>query len=301
MDIFWAAPPVSRTLTAAVVLTSVAVYGGLLSGMRVVFYRPWLLTLFPQLWRLATPFLLTGPKLGMILDPYFLYTYGSSLETESARFIQPGDFFVYLVFVCSTILATSGFLLQGMIFLAPLTVALAYTYSQDNPTRKITFYIVTFQVKWLPYAMLAMTFVMNGPQQTMHEATGLVAAHLYDYLTRIWPTFGGGRNILWTPAFVERWFGGNRPGPRTRGFGTAFTARPRGLLALEERGVAGDREEDSVVNETSLWLSLGVDGLLAFWTVRRKDCADTTLMTEYQCTSLEAILPIKHYTPLDSR
>ncbi|TKA77237.1 hypothetical protein B0A49_00778 [Cryomyces minteri] len=178
MDIFWAAPPVSRTLTAAVVLTSAAVYGGLLSGMRVVFYRPWILTLFPQLWRLVTPFLLTGPKLGMILDPYFLYTYGSSLETESARFTQPGDFFVYLVFVCSTILLTSGFLLQGMIFLAPLTVALAYTYAQDNPTRNIIFYIVTFQVKWLPYAMLAMTFVMNGPQQTMHEATGLVAAHL---------------------------------------------------------------------------------------------------------------------------
>ncbi|KAK5011770.1 hypothetical protein LTR39_004454, partial [Cryomyces antarcticus] len=156
------------------------------------------------------------------------YTYGSSLETESARFTQPGDFFVYLVFVGSTILLTSGFLLQGMIFLAPLTVALAYTYSQDNPTRNITFYIVTFQVKWLPYAMLAMTFVMNGPQQTMHEATGLVAAHLYDYLTRIWPTFGGGRNVLWTPAFVKKWFGGNRPGPRTRGLGTAFTARPRG-------------------------------------------------------------------------
>ena len=60
----------------------------------------------PEIWRLVTPFLITGPQLGLILDPYFLYTYGSQLELECARFSQPGDFFVYIMFVCTTILVS---------------------------------------------------------------------------------------------------------------------------------------------------------------------------------------------------
>ena len=62
---------------------------------------------FPQVWRLVTNFLITGPKLGMILDPYFLYTYCSSLEMTASRFSQPGDFLVYLVFV-NLIILVSG-------------------------------------------------------------------------------------------------------------------------------------------------------------------------------------------------
>jgi Derlin-2/3 len=62
----------------------------------------------PQIWRLVTNFFITGPKLGMILDPYFLFTYCSSLETTAARFSSPGDFFVYLVFCCVIILVRSS-------------------------------------------------------------------------------------------------------------------------------------------------------------------------------------------------
>lgn len=35
-----------------------------------------------------------------------VYHYGSSLETGSARFSQPGDFFIYLIFVASVILVS---------------------------------------------------------------------------------------------------------------------------------------------------------------------------------------------------
>lgn len=81
---------------------------GLIQPYLVVFirYKVFTITAVPQLWRLITSLILTGPKLGMILDPYFLYTYGSSLETEAARFSQPGDFFVYLVFVALVILVS---------------------------------------------------------------------------------------------------------------------------------------------------------------------------------------------------
>lgn len=69
-------------------------------------YKLFTLKALPEIWRLVTPFLITGPQLGLILDPYLLYTYGSQLELESSRFSQPGDFFTYIAFVCTTILVS---------------------------------------------------------------------------------------------------------------------------------------------------------------------------------------------------
>lgn len=103
-----------------------------------------------------------------------------------------------------------------------LTLALAYTYAQDNRGKKVTIFIITIPVKWLPYAMLLMTFVMGGPGMALQQATGLLAAHLYDFLTRIYPTFGDGRNYIQTPAMVQRWFGATRPNIAARGYGTAY-------------------------------------------------------------------------------
>lgn len=132
--------------------------------------------------------------------------------------------------VCQSKKLTAGVFLNGMIFLQPLILALAYLYAQENPTARMTFYIVTFQIKYLPYCMLAMTFVMDSPEAAMMQATGLLAAHLYDFLTRIWPAFGGGQNPLSTPQFISKWFAtGGGPGTSTaRGAGTAFQARPAG-------------------------------------------------------------------------
>jgi len=76
MDVFWAAPPVIRTLCALTVATSVPIHMGLVSARHVVYFTPWVFGKFPpELWRLVTSFLLTGPKLGMLMDPYFcMYT-----------------------------------------------------------------------------------------------------------------------------------------------------------------------------------------------------------------------------------
>lgn len=82
--------------------------------MNMIFYTDAVFTIrmIPQIWRVATAFMITGPKLGILLDPYFLYQYGSGLETESSRFSQPGDFFVYTVFVASVIVVRTPVLLS---------------------------------------------------------------------------------------------------------------------------------------------------------------------------------------------
>lgn len=88
-------------------VTSILVYTSLLNPYYVLFWPKAIFAIPPQLWRLVTCFTLSGPQFGMLMDPYFLYTHGSRLETGSPRFTQPGDFFTYIVFVCATIMVST--------------------------------------------------------------------------------------------------------------------------------------------------------------------------------------------------
>ncbi|KAL1969066.1 hypothetical protein VTN77DRAFT_900 [Rasamsonia byssochlamydoides] len=220
MDVFWSAPPVSRTLTALTFVQSALVYGGLLNGYHIIFRLDEILKLPPEIWRLVTPFLLTGPQLDFLWDLYFMYTYGSALETGSSRFSAPDDFFVYVLFVGTVIVLTAGCLLGRLIFTSALILAFVYTWAQDNRGRKVMFFVIQIPAEFLPFAMLTVTFVMSGWGGVKSQGTGILAAHLYDFLTRIYPTFGGGRNYITTPAFVRRLFDGQRD--TARAYGTAY-------------------------------------------------------------------------------
>jgi Derlin-2/3 len=63
---------------------------------------------------------------------------------------------------------------------------------------------------------------MAGPYAAKVQGTGLIAAHLHDFLTNLYPTFGGGRNWLRTPGFIERFFASPLPEVINRSYGTAF-------------------------------------------------------------------------------
>jgi Derlin-2/3 len=119
----------------------------------------------------------------------------------------------------------------GMIFTSALVLAFAYTACQDERGQKASFFVITIPAQWIPYAMLLMTLVMSGPGQAMIQATGLIAAHLHDFLTRLWPIFGGGRNLLPTPAFVKSMFQSTESTTAHRGYGTAFTPAQRASSA----------------------------------------------------------------------
>ncbi|KAK1148263.1 hypothetical protein N8T08_010072 [Aspergillus melleus] len=201
-----------RNLTpvyAGETLSSALVYGGMLSAMRVLFLPELLVKLPPEVWRPFTSFLLTGPQLDFLFDLYFMFTYSSSLETGSSRFSSPGDFFTYLFFVATIILAVA------------LILAFIYTFAQDNRGRKANFFVIQIPIEFLPWATLGFTLLRGGWPAALSDSMGVVAAHLYDFLTRIYPTFGGGRNYITTPTFVRRLFAGERRG-EYRAYGTAY-------------------------------------------------------------------------------
>lgn len=120
-----------------------------------------------------------------------------------------------------------GLYLGGIVLLSPLTLALAYTYAQENPNMQISYFVVTFSAKWLPIVMLIGTLVMASPGAALQQSAGLVAAHAYEFLTVVWPQYGGGRRLISTPAFVQRWFA-PVGGAQRRGAGTAFNVQTPG-------------------------------------------------------------------------
>lgn len=136
--------------------------------------------------------------------------------------------------------ATAGGFLNSYTFLPALTLSYAYTFAQDNPTRQVNFFIINFDAKFLPFALLFMTFIVDGPDSAAAQLTGLLAAHLYDFLTRIWPTFGGGKNYIVTPGFVKRLFNAG-VGTQNRGFGHVVQgqARASGAAAGAPSAAAG--------------------------------------------------------------
>ncbi|KIV91260.1 hypothetical protein PV10_05820 [Exophiala mesophila] len=224
MEKFWSAPPVTRTIVAAMFAESALVHGGLLDPSYIVHFTPFLYQFPPHLWRLLTPFLLTGSGFSFVFDLYFMFTYASGLELNSPSFTQPGDFFIYIVFIATVVWLTAGLFLSSYIFTQAFMLAIIYTYAQDNRGRKAHFVIFQIPVELLPWAMLTLTLIMGGPGAALQQVTGVVAAHLYDFLTRLYPTFQGGRNFIQTPAAVRRFFGADQSAFTRKPYGTSFRA-----------------------------------------------------------------------------
>ncbi|EMF12042.1 DER1-domain-containing protein [Sphaerulina musiva SO2202] len=284
-EAFFSAPPVTRTITAAAVLISVPGHLELYNLAWVVFFKDYVFTLqqLPQLWRTFTCFFITGPSLGLIMDPFFLYHYSSQLETGAARFSAPGAYAFYLLFVAMVILLlrflelskitpcavqrssfakqierlwsvgmvgfriekagdldpvvlTGGIYLGGAVLLSALNMALIYTFAQEDPNRQVQFFIVQMPAKYLPYASLAITYLVAGPFQTMIQSTGILAAHMYDFLDRVWPTYGGGQKYTTPPLFIQKLFTGTGQPQTNRAYGTAFASRSANQPAAQNQG-----------------------------------------------------------------
>jgi Derlin-2/3 len=89
-----------RTITAAIVLLSWPGWLGLYDLGWTIFESGKVFTIsqLPQIWRLATGLCITGPKWGLIMDPFIFWQYSSQLETSNARLSSPGAYAFYLLF-----------------------------------------------------------------------------------------------------------------------------------------------------------------------------------------------------------
>jgi Derlin-2/3 len=103
-DAYWATPPVARTVATAVFASSIGVYTGMFSANPFYFHWRLLWAFPPGVHRFVTSFLLTGPKLEVLFDTYFVFTYLSQLEKGNSKFTRKEDLIWYLMFVGTVII-----------------------------------------------------------------------------------------------------------------------------------------------------------------------------------------------------
>ncbi|ROW06013.1 hypothetical protein VMCG_04658 [Cytospora schulzeri] len=220
MDAYWRAPAIARTFATAVLITSIGCHMGLLPYTWFYFHYLEIFKLPPEIWRFVTSFFLTGPQLGIVMDTYFVFQYVSQLETAHPKFGRKEDLLWYLVFCGFVIIVLAQWLLGNAFFLPALILAMCYTATQDQRGQKAGFFFFTVPAQLVPVCMMGATLLMTGPHAMLLQLTGLVAAHLHDFLSRLYPQFAGGSNWIQTPSFFSRFV--TTPRFMQREYGTAF-------------------------------------------------------------------------------
>lgn len=101
------------------------------------------------------------------------------------------------------------FIVGGVLFLQALNVAFAYYWTAKEPAAtNVNFFVVSFSARYLPYVMLVIQAITNGSSAFYVGISGLIAAHLYVFLTHVYPRYGRGANFLATPSWIHGFFEG---------------------------------------------------------------------------------------------
>lgn len=85
---------------------------------------------------------------------------------------------------------------------------MAYTVTQDQIGMQANFFFVTVPAQLTPFLMMGISLLFpGGVYVLLFQVQGLIAAHLYRFLTKIWPEIGGGKDLIPTPRFVSTLWG----------------------------------------------------------------------------------------------
>ncbi|KAK2989596.1 hypothetical protein RJ640_027370 [Escallonia rubra] len=180
-----------------------------------------------QVWRLITNFFFLGPfSINFGIRLLMIARYGVQLESGPFQ-KRTADFLWMIIFGSLTLLALSAIPMFWSPFLGvSLVFMLLYVWSREFPNANINLYgLVTLKAFYLPWAMLALDVIFGS--KLMPDLLGIIAGHLYYFLTVLHP-LAGGRDILKTPMWVHklvaRWGVGAPTNSRTQADGTGSGA-----------------------------------------------------------------------------
>ncbi|KAF9901177.1 Derlin 1 [Linnemannia zychae] len=194
-------PIVTRTMLTATILLTLGVTLKFIP-FRLI-YLDWSSILYKfHIHRLFTPFFVTGVNFGMLFDLYFLFTYGSQLETSTFAG-RSADFAWFVIFtsIFSGIVAhylKIAFLFQSML------LSVIYLWSQSNSDRIVSFMFgVQFRAVYFPWVLVAYTSVMMGAAIPWEMLIGIASAHVYHFLDSVYPAMGGPK-LIPTPSLLYK-------------------------------------------------------------------------------------------------
>ncbi|KAI3619500.1 sor protein [Moniliophthora roreri] len=189
-------PPVTRFLTLSLLILTTTTRLNLLSASQLAYEQSLVFSKF-ELWRLYTSFFLRSPRLAFIFEAIVLYP---GIPYKS------GDLAWQLFLASAAIIPASYPDSESVIFLRPLLLCIIYLYSMLVPpgTQISYFGLITFPVRYLPYILLALELLADGPWRVAQALPGAIIGHLWwwgVWKTRTLEEMGR------APKWLATWFG----------------------------------------------------------------------------------------------
>lgn len=230
LEYYHSLPPVSKVYGVSCLMTTAAYYLQLYDSDNIALIYSLVIKKF-QVWRLITNFFFLGPfSFPFAFRLIIIAKYGVSLERGPFD-KRTADYVWMLIFGALSLLVMAAIPYCWTPFMgSSLVFMIVYIWGREFPNARINIYgVVSLKGFYLPWAMLALNLIFGD--LLMPDILGMVAGHLYYFLTVLHPLAGGKFNLK-TPFLIHKlvayWGEGtqfNSPVQRDPSAGTAFRGR----------------------------------------------------------------------------
>jgi len=202
-------PPITRSWLAAAVLISLAVQCQLVTPLQLYFSYKAAFT-NAQLWRAITTFFFFGGiSIDFVFHMFFFMRYSRMLE-ESSFANRKADYF-WLLFQSAAMLLCLSPLFNLPFLSAPLAFVPIYIWARRHPSTQISLFgVVTITAPYLPLALVAFSWVLNGNWRAAGgDLLGCAVGHVMWFLRDVWTREMMGGHGFWSdaPDGLRRLFG----------------------------------------------------------------------------------------------
>ncbi|WVQ80228.1 hypothetical protein IAT38_002333 [Cryptococcus sp. DSM 104549] len=248
-SVYNSVPPVTRTILVATALVTGPCLLGFMNPavVALLWYR---VSGWYEIWRPFTCFFFGGGGFPLIYDVFLIYRNSSVMETDTYR----GDTaeYAWLHVMLSSFILLFNIPLGLPFLFRPLLHAQTYVWCRVNPTVKVSIFgLLTIPTSLYPPALILLDLITGGPMKAMGGVIGLVAGHLWWFLSTYLPLYAPTRlrrkNPLATPARFRALFTHTRPvfhstGSRLTASSGTSSARPDDAAqAVRHRWGGGQR------------------------------------------------------------
>mmetsp|Transcript_24487 Transcript_24487/g.44162 ORF Transcript_24487/g.44162 Transcript_24487/m.44162 type:complete len:357 (+) Transcript_24487:143-1213(+) len=181
-----------------------------------------------ELWRPLTAACFLGPpSIGWLMNAYYLFEYGSSLE----RGFGTAQHLLFLGIQIAFLSVCSAFFGQPF-FAQSVITSMLHVLSRSMPNQQVKWLIFTVPYWTLPYGLMASDVLQAGSAAAaLPHVMGILSGHLYFFHKNIWPKVGG-EDWLFPPQFLSRKLdgagGGDDRSKSKESISNALKARKKG-------------------------------------------------------------------------
>lgn len=180
-----------------------------------------------ELWRPITAACFLGPpSIGWLMNAYYLFEYGSSLE----RAFGTAQHVLFLIIQMTFLSVFSAFFGQPF-FAQSVITSMLHVLSRSMPNQQVKWLIFTVPYWTLPYGLMATDVLQAGnAAAALPHVLGILSGHLYFFHKNVWPKIGG-EDWLVPPGFLRRKLDGEGSEGRSKSkesISNALKARKKG-------------------------------------------------------------------------